>query len=281
MQTETTPLEPTIKQAATLEAALSDSQGRAQEVGVLLARAQTIAKALQRASLTGDLPQLRSLRSELRAMLHEISGNADGIIEAWPWTDSQSEEQWMEREYGAELRAAANAAGLSMLPYGKGWSVFPVIVTPEPKSRTIRVNKKRVKAIRPSHVIGEIRRARGAKPRQRPEQFLEILFAGYRATAGAQALEAGAIRPGSSVRLVDVYASLNLRPTARAEYPLEEFVRDVYMLDIAGLRTTEGGSTMHLSAATSTKTGTGVLTVVDDAGRTYHYFAIAFREGSE
>lgn len=260
-----------------LECALSESEQAARTASVAAARLVQAARHLEKASANGDLLQLRVARARVRDAAREAIKSADDATERWPWSEPE-EEEFLRSEYMDEIKEAARQAGLDLHPYRDSWSAYPVLMRVEAKTKSVRLDRRRVRALRPSVLLQNIQRIRQAKPRQSPAQFLEILHSGYLAVLGRQAVQSGALRFEAGARLVDVHQALTLLPEARKDYPIEEFTRDLHQLNLSGLRRTRSGHVVHFAAATSTKSGAGVLTVVDDLGRPSYYFSVTFRK---
>jgi hypothetical protein len=238
----------------------------AQEAGRALQRG---AVALAKASSTGDLSKLRSEAERMRTLGDAALSAARNAAAAWPMAEAD-EELYLKAGYLAELMAAAQDAGVKLLPYGDGFVAFPCLVKVEPRTGTARINRRRVRTLRPSALAAEVVAQQSKKIRFAPERFIEGLFAAYRLVTG------GEIEKGTT--LVDVYQSLTLLPDAQRDYPLEEFVRDVHLLDRSGVTTTRKGYVLSFPASTGTKTKTNVLEIVDDHGERHLYFGIRFKE---
>jgi hypothetical protein len=81
-------------------------------------------------------------------------------------------------------------------------------------------------------------------------------------------------------RLVDVYKNLTLLPSARRAYSLQEFARDLYLLDESSITKTTSGHRFRLHpGATGSKSPAQLLLVVDRAGFKRTYYGIEFFVG--
>jgi len=261
-----------------LEGALARLDELTQEAKRASAQLAKAVAAVEKQAKHGDLASLRDARAKLAEAGRVAQTAAARCADAWPWPAEADEERYLADGYGAELAAAAEARGMRCYPYDGGWSAFPVLLRTDPRGRTLRIDRKKSKSLRPSVVVDQIAAARRAKPRQSPERFIEILYAGYRAAAGINALEQNLFRSEAAVQLVDVYKALTTLPDAAKEYPIEEFQRDIHQLNMSGVRATKAGAEVHFSAATGTKgAGRSVLTVIDEHATPHHYFSVNFR----
>ncbi|MBI3926513.1 MAG: hypothetical protein HY319_13310 [Armatimonadetes bacterium] len=92
------------------------------------------------------------------------------------------------------------------------------------------------------------------------------------AVAGGNAVAAWVSRVDEAAvriveRLHDIYRALTLLPSARKDYSLQEFARDVYPLDGSGHRTSKGGLGYRLHpGATGAKNRPNLLVVVTREG---------------
>ena len=138
----------------------------------------------------------------------------------------------------------------------------------------MRIDRRRVRGLRPSVVVAQLERAQDAGPRFRPEPFLASLLAGYDLVVARQGKTAGAV-----VRLIDVYSVLTLLPGQSREYTKPEFTRDLYLPDQSGM--TEFGSAgrkLRWAASTGTRLS-GVLTTVARSGQ-QRYWGVAFEQAA-
>ncbi len=264
-----------------LENALSATEEMAKLCLGILGRGHKTVKLIREAAALGELTELSRTKAKLAELSKDLIKAMDDIHAIWPWSTDSEEEEWLASNFMQELAAEGNANSVPMHRYGKNYSAFPAIMAFDAGSRTLRIDRKRIKSIRPSILVSEIIKARSAKPRFRPDQFIEFLYSGYTCAVGVQVLKSGQMNHEAVVRLAEVYALLTQLPGSSSDYPQSDFLRDLHQLDLSGIRTTQNGNFLHLSAATSTKSGSDVLTVVDDVGRTFSYFAIAFRQQPE
>jgi hypothetical protein len=237
--------------------------------------AQALAKAVQRsaaalakAATSGDIIRMRTEAARLAELGEEVQTATNTARKAWPFSPEE-EVRHLSSLYGAELESAAEEQRLTLSRYGRGWSAFPCLITVDAEARVARINRSRVKALRPTALVTEIAKIQNAKPRFRPEQFIEVLFNAYRLVVGADGIGRGAT-------LVDVYRALTILPDARRDYERDEFVRDLHLLNRSGVHTTRNGYALSLAASTGTKTTANLLEIVDERGERHLYFGVYF-----
>ena len=198
------------------------------------------------------------------AVRQEVA-NARG---SWPFAE-EAEVAYLREEYEAELLAAAHAAGLQMDQRDGRLLAFPSVVRILASDRSIKVDQKRVAALRPSRVIADLKANQAKKPKMATDRFLESLFRAYRLVAGASSV-------GTVVPLAAVYDALTLLPSTAADYGHSEFARDLFMLDRGGVTQTKAGASVSLPASTGTKGGKGTFSVIAPDGQLVTYFGLRF-----
>lgn len=228
--------------------------------------------ALAKAAAIGDLAKMRSEAARVSELGEAVRLAASHAASAWELSDG-AEASYLEHGYERELELAAAERNIVLRPHGKGYAAFPCMVTVEPRSRTVRIDRRHIRALRPSALVEEIVKAQSHRPRFKPEQFIELLFSAYRLVVGPENL-------GKGTTLVEVYDALTLLPDARKEYSRDEFVRDMHLLNRSGITSTRRGHVLRLPASTGTKTQANVLDIVDERGERHLYFGIIFNATS-
>jgi hypothetical protein len=107
----------------------------------------------------------------------------------------------------------------------------------------------------------------------KPEAFLECLFTSYEILAAAKGK--GTTINEFVVRLQDIYKMLTLLPGQNKNYTIQEFARDIYLLDKSRVNKTKRGFRMGFRASTGTKVGSPI-TVVTESGSEKKYYGISF-----
>ncbi len=75
------------------------------------------------------------------------------------------------------------------------------------------------------------------------------------------------------IRLLEIYKLLTLLPGQAKEYPLQEFARDIYLLDRSGVTKTKEGFVIRFSDRGFTRQTVRVIT---QEGREKNYYGISF-----
>ncbi len=233
----------------------------------------TSLKSLRAASREGRLRDLRTAieaaRQAIRTLDQEVS-NAVG----WDFSD----DAYLQGEaFTNELIERAETAGLRLLKQDNRLYCYPALIRVLPAERAVLIDKKRERRLRPSVLISVLRDLQKRPPRFKPAEFLEGLSAAYQV---AQA-QRGRLQVGTVVALIDLYKLLTMLPGQTQEYSLQEFTRDVHLLDQSGQTKTKSGSTADFHASTGTKLRHGTLSIVTQNGNQKPYYGISFTPPSK
>ncbi|HEY3267516.1 MAG TPA: hypothetical protein VGM37_11355, partial [Armatimonadota bacterium] len=146
--------------------------------------------------------------------------------------------RWLSDEDGflAEIRAAAEEAGVRLYERDGVVFCYPVLVRAEPDLAAVRIDKRLDFNIRPSTLAAALKKAQAKDPKSKPERFIEALFQAYDFVRARKR-----IATWPDIALTEIYAVLTLTPGSDREYTLLDFARDVYYLDTSGVAATRKG----------------------------------------
>lgn len=175
--------------------------------------------------------------------------------------------------YLDEVRAALEAAGVTVATEDGTLLCSPSIIRVAPREVAIDIDGTRVRALDPRTVAANIiaRQRQGSK--YRPERFLNSLRQSYDLVVAKDSERQDAV-----VRLVDIWQVLTLLPGQQKEYTQQDFARDLYYLDASGVAATLQSSRQLRWCASSGIRGSGVLCVVGTDGRLRRYWGVSFVE---
>ncbi len=256
----------------TFEEALADTERAAKEAGKVTATLAGAVRQLQKAASEGDLQKMRKTSERLAAILDTTRQEVLNARSAWPLSP-EGEESYFRESYLEEFMDAARAEGLSIQRRDEGLVAFPSILRILPSERAVRINRKKVQAVRPSHVVKRLKAIRARKPKASPEQFLEVLHRAYRFFTGHEY--------GKTVALSGIYDALTLLPGSTQNYDRTDFVRDLFLLDRSGAIRTKSGAVCSLPASTGTKGAKGKFSFAGPDGTAVTYYGIRFSEAEE
>jgi hypothetical protein len=264
---------PAEDETATLEAALARAEADTEMVLKTAERVVAALKKMHKAAREGDLRKVRSGPEAVRQSVTDLDRDVSRIETAWTFED---EAYLRDGAYVDELLAEARKQGLRLVLQDDRLYCYPVLISLAPSERAVKIDRKPERRLRPSFLIAVLRNRQRQEARFRSAPFLESLYAAYRISIERQP---GKRHTGSVVSLRDLYALLTLMPGLAREYGLQEFARDVYLLDQSGTTTTKNGAAIEYHASTGTKSDRAALAIVTQDGAEKRYFGISFSGG--
>lgn len=228
------------------------------------------AKQLERAAQDGDLIKLRKAVEAIETADRLAQQEASNATHAWPFSPEE-EEALLRDRYEGELLAAAEDRGIKITRQDDRLIVYPSILRLLPEGRAVQVDRIKMTAIRPSKLADHLKANQAKRPRFRPEQFLESLYAAYKLVIGPKGID------GTTLALV--YQALTLLPGASRDYDKSDFARDLYFLQSSTVTTTRSGARVTFPASTGTKGASQLFTFVGPDGTPIVYYGITFSGG--
>jgi hypothetical protein len=172
--------------------------------------------------------------------------------------------------YLEELKAAADAAGVQLFERDGRIYSFPLLMRIEPREAAVRIGRKLERRLRPKELMKLVSAVQKRPQRFREAQFLELLYKAYQHAVGKMP-ERG---PGPVVALAHLHGILTLLPGA--DYPIEEFGRDLLLLARQPATRTRDGSRFELAASTISKERVQRIVVYDESGAERLFVGIRF-----
>ncbi|MGC8626015.1 MAG: hypothetical protein ACP5VR_00425 [Acidimicrobiales bacterium] len=254
-------------QPTTFEGALQAVERDADATIKALGAALKTAKRAKTAAAHGQVRELQQALEAAVGLADQATAVARQLRDGWHFDVGA----WFASgDYAKELLAAAAEAGVQAFESDDRILCYPVIVQVSASDTTVVIDKVKDRRVRPSTVVAHLGALQQRPPRFKAEAFIETLASAYDLVVGSKRL-----RPGAAAKLVDVHKVLTLLPGAARDYTRQEFARDIYLLDQAGIVTTRDGRHMTLPASALTR-GTGVITTVTRGGQTKVYAGLAF-----
>ena len=237
--------------------------------------AATLVRELKRARTSAATGQVRELRRAFAAAA-DLARDLQQSVEVGARAYDLDETQHLASgAYADELLARAAEAGVSMFSEDERLLCYPSIVRVLPADLALEIDRRRVRALRPSVVVAALEKAQNAGPKFKSGPFLGSLLAAYDHVVAAQGKQ-----PGAVVRVLDVYSVLTLLPGLAREYTKPEFTRDLYLLDQSGATAVgTSGRTLRWAASSGSRSA-GVLSTVAKSGQRQQYWGLAFEQSS-
>jgi hypothetical protein len=236
-----------------------------------LASALKEAKKVKAAAAGGQLRELRSSLDGSLRLAAEAASAMRELRESWTFDEHA---HFASGAYAKEILALAAELGVQAYESDDRILSYPAIVAVSPADTTVVIDKKKERRTRPSVLVRLLQALQSKPPKFKAQAFLDALATAYDLVVARSA------RPGATVKLVDVYRVLTVMPGASREYSKQEFARDIYLLDQAGVVETRDGRTLHLPASALTR-GSGVLVTVTRSGQQKVYAGISFEEARQ
>lgn len=258
------------------EQAFADAEEAAAEAVKSAASLGRLAKQLEKAAKEGNIAALKRTQGRFEDALGELGQAVGNAVACWPFVEEE-EQQYLRDGYSAELSEAASARGLSIHERDGRLIASPSIVRVLPSDRAVRIDRKRISAIRPSALIGLLLENQKKPGTYRSEAFLEALSKVYMELVREDS--AGRLVKGASGRVIPLSRIYNLftsLPGSDREYTRTDFARDLYLLDTSGVTTTKSGATVSFPASSGTRRAADLFTFVDSDGRDVQYYGIRF-----
>jgi len=237
-----------------LEERLEGAHKVASDLVKAVRRAQTAARTGHARDIERRLDDIRDRISEAAPAFRALDG-------AWSFDVGG---YMAGGDYLAELQEASAEIDLELFERdGKIYS-FPLLIQLEPKEGAVRVGRKVERRVRPGVLAKALARARGRPQRFNEQRFLELLYKAYRR------VDRGS---GHAVALAELHESLTLFPGTG--YPVEEFARDLLLLDRQPDLRTRDNCRFELPKSTTSK-GRRRIVVYDEEGNERLYVGIRF-----
>lgn len=179
-----------------------------------------VLKEVKKAKTAASLGQLRDLRQALAEAESLSDAAADSLATVRAGWVFDEQAHFASGAYAQEVLARARAEGVQAYYSDERLLCYPAIVAFGDLS--VLVDKARDRRVRPSVFVRTLKALQSRPPRFKAEVFLESLAAAYDLVVAKTA-----VRPGTVVRLTDLYAVFTVMPGAAKEYTKQELARDV------------------------------------------------------
>ncbi len=263
------------------EQAFSDTERAAEAARKSAVNVASQAKALVKAAQGGNVAGIKRGQEKLNEALSVLRQDVANAGSIWPFTE-EKETRLFGEGYAAELRSVAAEKGLDIYERDKLLVSYPSILRLLPEECAVRVDRKKVSTVRPSHLVDLLLKNQRKSSGFSPQRFLEALYLVY--TDIVNDPSSGLAHGGSGrvVPLARIYKLMTALPGASRDYDRSDFARDLYSLDSEGPRRTRNGASVSFPASTATKwRSSNLFSFVDPDGRNVDYYGIRFSEDGE
>ncbi len=237
----------------------------------------SVTRKMQKAAQTGNIAGMKRAQGDLDAALGGLRQAVADAVSSWPFSENE-EERYLESGYADELRRTAMERSLEIHERDGQLISHPSIVRILPGDRAVRVDRKKVSAIRPSHLIGLLLENQKKRSRYNSDRFLESLYAVYSELVRDDS-SSRVVGDGPVVPLARIYKLFVARPGSGREYDRTDFARDLYVLEAGGPKRTRKGARAHFPSSTGTRqSAANLFTFIGPDGQDVRYYGIRFTE---
>ena len=261
------------------EQAFGDAERAADSTLKSAAEVASLTRKIQKAATVGDIAAMKRAHGRLDDALDTLRQAVANTVASWPFRDEE-EARYLRDHYADELRLAAVEMDLDIHERDGQLISHPSIVRILPDERAVRVDRKKVSAIRPSHLAGLLLGNQKKRSRYRSDSFMESLHHVYSEIVRDES--SGGLMPGTGrvVPLDRIYKLLTALPGVGRDYDRTDFARDLYNLQANGPKRTKKGADVSFSFSSGTKGQSKLFTFVGPDGQTVNYYGVRFTEGS-
>ena len=258
------------------EQAFSDSERAANSTLKSAADLVKLTRQMQKAAKEGNVTAIKRAQDRLDAQLSDLRQAVANAVRSWPFEDEE-EEQYLKGGYIDELRRTASERGLEIHERDGRLISHPCIVRIVPGDRAVRIDRKKVSAIRPSYLVDLLIENQKKPSRFSAGRFLEALYEVYLELVKEDS--AGRLIEGVQGRVVQlsrIYKLFTSLPGSSRDYTSTDFARDLYLLETSDPTKTKSGATVSFHASTATRGTRGVFTFVGPDGQDVQYYGVRF-----
>ena len=264
-----------------LEQAFGDVEGVAEASREAASAVVAHAKKLEKAARSGNIAGIKRSRENLVQALATLRDEAARVAGCWPFT-ADEETGYLEERYAELLVRTAAEKGLRIHEQDGYLVSYPSIVRVLPSARAVRIDRNRVSAIRPSHLVDLLLKRQTTTGTFAPKSFIESLYRVYTDIVGGAKGRSGGLgfpESGRVVPLARLYGLMTALPGATRDYSRSDFARDIYLLDSRGPRHTRRGAEVSFPSSTGIRSrARDMFSFIGPEGDSAEYYGIRFSE---
>ncbi len=259
------------------EQACNIVEENAEETRKSATRVVSQARALVKAAQTGNITAINRTMEKLKDILMELQEKVS-VTDYWPYSEEEELELFTTR-FQDELKAAAIEKELTLFERDGILISYPSIVRILPSDKAVRIDRKKVSTVRPSHLVDLLLANQNKKSGFKSSQFIESLYAIYSDIVGKGQKDL-LTDNGEVVLLARIYKLMTALPGASREYDRSDFARDLYILDSDGPYQTRKGNKVSFPSSTGARRrSSDLFSFVGPEGKAVEYYGIRFSQG--
>jgi hypothetical protein len=249
-------------------AVISAEIGAAQKTVDALSK---LLKRLRQAAEVGHIGDLEKLLAQAAPLGRDAESAVRGLTDAWSF-DTKAH---LNDHYADELRDEAERQGVKLFERDGRLFAFPLFLTIDLDEAALRIGRKLERRIRPRQVA-KLLAASQRRPQALSEQrFLDLLYKIYERIVRSEwrKVQEGL---GPVVPLAEIHSTLTLLPGSN--YPIEQFGRDLLLLDRKPALRTREGHKFRFPGSALARERSRPIKIFDEEGRERTYLGLAFEK---
>ncbi|MBI2908738.1 MAG: hypothetical protein HYX92_13940 [Chloroflexi bacterium] len=259
---------------ASLEKALAKTEA---DADATLKAADSTVKSLKRLRANAQAGSLRDLKKTMESAEMAIAALKQQFMNMKESWDFDCENYVASHAYVDEILEMSRSLGVGIFQQDERLYCYPSLIRILPNDLAVQIDKKKERTLRPSALVTHLKTLQDRPVRFKADAFLESLFSAYEILMRSRGKDQ--VGKGIVVRLLEVYSLLTLLPGQSRDYSIQEFGRDLYLLDQSGVARTKGGLRVSFPASTGTRSMRGAIRVITREGQEKRYYGISFIEG--
>ena len=232
-------------------------------------------KALKRAAHDGNILAMRKASTALKTASDTVIQATGNALAAWRFSEEQ-ELAHLSGPYSEELVTLAEREGLKMRQEGARLLSYPSVLRVQPADRSLKIDRKAVRTLRPSRIIEQLKARQAKPPRSKGAQLLESLYEAYQSLTRNNQNPNEVQVPGAVVLLAEIFRLFKIAPGS--EYSREEFARDLHLLKNSGPHETKNGFQVEYPAGAGLRgAASNVFQTINEHGSNIEFYGLRFR----
>ncbi len=135
-----------------IEQAFQEVEGAANSASKASNDLSKLANQMKKAAMDGNINGIRRASERMNDLLSSVRQEVGNAIAGWSYPEEE-EERYLKDHYADELTKAANVSGLTIHERDGQLISHPSIIRVLPGERSVRIDRKKVSAIRPSRLV--------------------------------------------------------------------------------------------------------------------------------
>lgn len=248
-----------------LEEALQEHEARVADLQKVCARLNAQVKAWKKACDEGNVAALQKAQVQVEELLPLLQEKSSEAGASWNF---DAREYLESGRWRRDLAEAGQRMGLSIVEDGEHVVSYPVLVSSQPRTASLKIGKKAWPRLRPRALASELKRIRDKKSNSGVQEFLEHLFRAWQDLAQ---------NGRTMVTFQEIYDRFSQAPGWKKDNPKEDFGLQIHALARSEIRMTKSGRKHYIERPSGKFKESDVFVVYREDGQPTRYLGIEFR----